>query len=115
MITGNFSGGLNYITKRLPALIIPGLEEPVVNSAGTLQVYPNPADQTVTVEELKITNYRLRITGNESRIFVFDLLGVKIIDLPFSGKVTLSTAALPDGIYLVRCGNAAGKLCVSHR
>ena len=109
LITGNFAGGLNYITKRLPAEIIPGITEQPSQTKTTLLVCPNPADQTVTIE-----NYDLRFTDYESRIFVFNFFGEKLLELPFAGKITISTTAIPNGIYLICCGNAAGKFVVSH-
>ncbi|MDP1623482.1 MAG: T9SS type A sorting domain-containing protein [Bacteroidales bacterium] len=109
LITGNFAGGLNYITKRNPAVIIPGIYE--VNSLpqSSLKVYPNPADHTVTVE----------LTGSpvharRSTIMVFNIFGRQILDLPFSGSITIPVTELPAGIYFIRIGDVTAKMIILH-
>ncbi|MEI7663343.1 MAG: T9SS type A sorting domain-containing protein, partial [Bacteroidota bacterium] len=120
MITGNFSGGLNYITKRTPAGIIPGIGLLTEQPGHVLIVSPNPSDQSATVEYRPTHSsehpdqQNTSCTASFSRILLYNLFGQKLFDLPFTGKITLSTTLLPDGIYLIRTGNATGKLMVSH-
>jgi hypothetical protein len=121
LITGNFAGGLNYITKRLPAEIVPGIKEKTESSAPSIQAFPNPADREVTIieNEYRLLNIEQRISKfrsdrQESSISIYNLFGQKIIDLPFPGKITISTTFLPDGIYFIRSGSTTAKLVVSH-
>ncbi len=117
MITGNFSGGLNYITKRSPAKIISGIEMKVDQPLSRLLVFPNPADQTVTIQAHlsdKTSTGRASLNNDFPHLQVFNLFSQKILEIPFSGKITISTTNLPAGIYLVRCGISANKLVIEH-
>jgi hypothetical protein len=109
LITGNFSGGLNYITKRSSAEIIPGTPELPLWQTGKLKISPNPADQAVT-----IAYPGTRIPDPGSRIVILNLLGQKILEFPFSGIITLSVSALAPGYYIVRIGEATAKLTIRH-
>jgi hypothetical protein len=117
MIIGNFSGGLNYITKRSPAEIIPGIKDAEEQNTTILQVFPNPADQTVTIRSLGSINPATTKSTNRnnfSSIIIYNLFAQKIREIPFSGTVTLSTINLPQGIYLIRYGNIAVKMVINH-
>lgn len=109
MITGNFSGGLNYITKRTGAIIIPGTPEISSAQPGSLNVSPNPADQTVT-----ISSRGRQHRAMASRLVILDHFGRKLLDLPFGGKTTLSVSGFRPGIYLVRSGEAVSRLIIVH-
>jgi hypothetical protein len=109
LITGNFSGGLDYITKRLPARIIPGI--PVINETpfASLVVYPNPADQTITIVAER-TIFPITL----SRGMIFNFLCQKIYEFPFNESINISVATLPAGIYFLRVGNLTSKLVILH-
>ena len=109
LVTGNFSGGINYVTKRAPAEIIPGISKKDLKTTGSLQIFPNPADQTVTIEYSHPF-----IPDPGSRIVIVNLFGQKILEFPFNGKTTISTCALAEGIYLVRCAGEVSKMVVVH-
>ncbi|MFZ4522134.1 MAG: FG-GAP-like repeat-containing protein [Bacteroidales bacterium] len=108
LITGNFSGGLNYITRRLPATIIPGTEEPTAPGTGRLVVFPNPANQSVT-----ISSPQLHTPPPASSLVIMNLPGQKILELPFHGSTTLNIQNLAPGIYLIRSGSLTAKLIIS--
>ena len=120
LITGNFSGGLNYISKRSPAEIIPGIKPKAFQPLLKLHLFPNPADRTVTI--LAPASGRPSIEAAPSSVFsknspsilVYNLFAQKILEVPFSGKLILSTTNLPSGIYMIRCGTASVKLLIEH-
>ena len=117
IITGNFAGGLNYITKRTTATIVPGITAHHEQTNPKLSISPNPADQTVTIEypgyQIPETVLPLHFTP-ASRIIISDLFGRKILEFPFTGKITLATSALPNGIYIIHCGTFTAKLVIGH-
>jgi len=111
LITGNYSGGLNYISKRSLAGLAVYPDLPV----SKLVVTPNPADNLVTITFDKAAPASpAAVPASESRILIRTLVGQLILDLPFPGKITLSTTSLPEGIYLLRCGCSTGKMVVTH-
>ena len=110
MITGNFAGGLHYITKRQPAEIVPGMAEQPGGTNASLSVWPNPADYTVTVQYNE-----LPVTKHPSPIVICNLFGQKVMELPFTGRITLPVSTLPDGMYLIRYHSATAKLIISHQ
>ena len=117
LVTGNFSGGLNYITKRTPAVIIPGISDKPEQPVSRLVLFPNPTDQSVTINAGAINEHATGTdhSGNNfPNLQVFNLFGQKILEIPFAGCSILPTATLPDGIYVVRCGSAVAKLIVRH-
>ncbi len=117
LVTGNFAGGLNYITKRTPAVIIPGIPDKQEQSFSRLLLFPNPTDQSVTIKAGTINEYATGTDypgSNFPNLQVYNLFGQKIFEIPFDGCSTLHTTALPGGIYLVRCGSTVGKLIVRH-
>jgi len=111
LITGNSSGGLNYLTKRSPAEIVPGIGSHSNQIQERILLFPNPADQSVTISAKGSSSV---IGKNLPSLQVFDLFAQKILEIPFPGTVTLSTTNLPAGIYLIRCSSASAKLVVVH-
>jgi hypothetical protein len=107
MITGNFAGGLNYITKRSTPVIIQGIQNPVSAGSGILKVYPNPADNSVTVDSPPLATHAPHLT-------ITDIYGRPVLHIPFSGKSTFSVSALASGIYLIHLGQAISKLVITH-
>ena len=108
MILGNFSGGLNYITKRVQGEIIPGISSENSRALSTLKVYPNPADQSVTVEVPD------DFTRNPSPVMIVNRFGQKVLELLPGAVNTIRTGNLPSGIYVVRCAEASAKLMIVH-
>jgi hypothetical protein len=107
LITGNFSGGLNYITKRIPAEIIPGVAQIKSSHGDSWKVYPNPANLAITIQSYNGSRH-----STSGRIN--NLYGQKILEFPFSGLTTMSVAHLPAGIYVVRIGEVTSKLVIAH-
>ncbi len=109
LITGNFSGGLNYITKRLPAAIIPGTFDTGIILRPSLMIFPNPANQEVT-----IGSQVARMLNSESKLTITNLLGSTILELPYNGVTTISVANTPPGTYFIRIGTATAKVVILH-
>ena len=68
--------------------------------AGSLNVYPNPVDDVVTVEN-----------AEDGLVSVFDFMGRKVASgMAENGKAEIRVSGLASGIYVVRAGNATTKL-----
>jgi PKD repeat protein len=67
------------------------------------QIYPNPASESITITFL---------TEEYFSTALYSLTGTKLISLPFtrSGQISLSTAELPAGIYLLQARGTNGIL-----
>jgi len=107
LIAGNFSGGLNYISKRSPASIIPGLNEISAKINRSLLIYPNPANQ----------NTKIVYPGNPSKSesgYIYNLYGQLVIEFPLKEKTLICTSGFPEGIYLIRCAGMTARLVVIH-
>jgi hypothetical protein len=103
MITGNYSGGLNYISKLAPWSI----SENNQMLPEALKIYPNPANHTVTISYAG--------PYSEDHITILNILGQKIVEFPFSKVATLSVSSLHPGIYFVRVGNSTYRMVISPR
>jgi len=114
LIVGNYSGGLNYISSKPPARIVPGIDQTKSPGKTRLLVFPNPANNRVQVE---LDNPSFFPTNNLSPfqiLFLFDVLGQKIRAYPWRGHQQIDTSLLPDGIYLLRTGPITRKLIIQH-
>lgn len=68
--------------------------------AGSLNVYPNPVDDVVTVEN-----------AEDGLVSVFDFMGRKVASgMAENGKAEIRVSGLASGFYVVRVGNATTKL-----
>jgi hypothetical protein len=106
MITGNFSGGLNYITKRTPAEIIPGAGEIIKHQRVSIKIYPNPASQTITIQ---MPEYNRHTIGSIDNFY-----GQKVLSFPFYRTAIVNVSTLPAGIYVIRIGEVTAKLIIAH-
>jgi hypothetical protein len=94
--------------------LVTGTDDHPAN-ANLLQVYPNPADDEVFME------FPDPVSGSV-RVFIYNNLGAlaKTVDVPgAAGYKVISTASLPDGIYIIRAVSGTSllgtqKLNVSH-
>lgn len=69
------------------------------NRTNGFQIYPNPADDKVTVEGDDI-----------SLVGIYDMVGCKLYDVEVTSKsVTIPSGALPSGIYLVEVVYSNGR------
>lgn len=140
MITGNFSGGLNYLSKLSPAPIIPGINDQEPDQKAVMHIHPNPADQSVNISiqpgysgaasaDISASNASVPFSGQSGSSFssnqlsgpdkllilgMYDFLGRKIAEYRFTTSLTIPTAELRDGIYLLRCGTLLEKLIIRH-
>ena len=65
----------------------------------TMDVYPNPASETLTIEA-------------EGLVTIVDVMGRTVRTLFVENKQTLNVQELPSGIYFVKAGNAVKKIMV---
>lgn len=115
LITGNFSGGLNYITKRSKPEIIPAVSGLIPGDVPGLRVYPNPADDKVCITLLRPTFAHATSRQAEScSIAIFNCLGQMIQVIPMTESITLSTSDFPEGLYFIRYQSATTKILIRH-
>jgi hypothetical protein len=107
LIAGNFSGGLNYITKRNPAIIIPGTQESTPQHSNALMVFPNPADREVSIRLDGVSTHPL--AGRIENMF-----GQSMLEFYLPCSVAIPLSGLPAGMYIVRLGAYTAKLIISH-
>jgi len=68
----------------------------VDKSFGTLAVYPNPFNQTITVENLE----------NATQITISNILGQTVLAIPVTNaSMVINTADLEKGIYIITAKN----------
>jgi len=118
MITGNFSGGLNYVSKRQSAEIIPGLAVRSATPGPGISAYPNPADDHITITQARAETknketFCKSMPGNEP-IRITNFLGQQVGEFSCQDPLIISTTHLPDGIYMVRAGHHSVKLIIRH-
>ena len=112
MITGNFSGGLNYVSKRPQAIIIPGLKELPARINPSFILYPNPANRNATIV------YPGNFTENSTEYsygYIYNIFGKLILKFPITGKSEISTSDFPEGIYIIRCAGKTTRMVVIHQ
>lgn len=93
LIVGNYSGGLNYFSRRSNPHVIRSLETPKPD----LTVYPNPADKEVFLKFGGSQNFlKLNIT-------LVNSLGQKVYEkiILDHTKISIKTGSLPSGIYVI--------------
>ena len=77
--------------------------------ATALRMYPNPANGNVRLT--------FEAQATRSEVVVYDMAGRKVVAMPVEAGVnaiSLNTAALADGVYMVRMGTSVEKLVVRH-
>ncbi len=77
--------------------------------ATALRMYPNPANGNVRLT--------FEAQASRSEVVVYDMAGRKVMAMPVEAGVnaiSLNTAALADGVYMVRMGTGVEKLVVRH-
>ncbi len=104
VITGNFSGGLNFISKRTPPIIIPGMRELSSTGPHLMTIFPNPAKSVISVQS----------EGYDGTLNVINSTGNIVYSIPFHNQAFIPTSSFPDGIYLVRTGSRSAKLVIIH-
>ncbi|MCK9203839.1 MAG: T9SS type A sorting domain-containing protein [Bacteroidales bacterium] len=131
LLAGNFSGGIQYISSKQPAHIIPGINTVGQMADLQIQITPNPADDKVFIAVynhaatsinglttsylLSPTSYQTITQNSILSLQVFDTFGRILMEVPFTDQMTINTSTLPDGIYLVRIGPTSYKLVIRHR
>jgi hypothetical protein len=96
LITGNYSGGLNYYSSKPPPLVMATYEKPFPGNKNACTVYPVPADASVT---LLITGFH---PGETYIARIVNLAGQTVMTVhPQHPSTIIQTAALPAGFYLL--------------
>jgi hypothetical protein len=108
LITGNFSGGLNYFS----GTISPGITEKRSETSCPFRVFPNPADDFVTIEKESAVGSPQ--SGFEN-IKILDLYGNVLHHYPSGSRITIPVTDFPQGIYIIRWGASARKLIICHK
>ncbi|MCK9421265.1 MAG: T9SS type A sorting domain-containing protein [Bacteroidales bacterium] len=137
LIVGNFCGGLNYISAKPPAQIIPGIDPVCSNDENDFLIFPNPADNKIYIEFTKqplpasqnstfhnilspnsyhLSNTIHSTSSSESiqTLLMLDIFGRTLLEVPLSEHILIDSAHIPDGIYLIRIGSTFRKLVISH-
>ena len=127
--TRDLSGAISYLLEPVDLLIrdrdsvmpspeaplpeLPSSESPIAGVDAkqgiTARVYPNPADNTITIEAagLAAGTYELQIVAADGTIAL-----ARMVTLDAMGRLarTLDVARLPNGYHFVRMENSAGKI-----
>ncbi|MEI6455997.1 MAG: T9SS type A sorting domain-containing protein [bacterium] len=115
LITGNFSGGLKYFS----GTISPGITEKVSESPCPFKVFPNPADDFVTIEEQSAVRSPQSAVGSrqsgDEKIEIMDMFGTILHQYPPGSRITIPVADFPQGIYIIRWGASSTKLIICHK
>lgn len=67
----------------------------------TMQVVPNPARETITLQGIGDT---------PQTVVLYSTAGVKLMEQQASNGTRLDISHLPEGLYLLRCGNRVAKI-----
>jgi hypothetical protein len=79
--------------------ICTGINEP---EQGQVKVYPNPANEQLIIE-----------TARQTDFILYDIMGRQVKkELLQTNKTIIDVSALPEGLYVYRIGNSAGKVQV---
>ena len=108
LIVGNYSGGLNYYSKGKKPQVITSVREKPEPVKNHFTIYPNPADQFV------YGNISSTHTEETFIVNVLDLTGKVVLEAKVNQNFRLPLAGIPSGFYIIRAGNFAQKLIISH-
>ena len=86
-------------------ILVSGIEEAGV-SAFSLQLYPNPARDEISI-------YSAGLSGEKITVMVYDAVGNTVASfIPVTDKTTFSVAEWQAGLYFVKAGNIVQKFSV---
>jgi hypothetical protein len=108
LIVGNYSGGLNYYSNGDKPQVISSIWEKPEPVRNHFTIYPTPADQYVYGS---IGSIR---PGESIFVNILDLTGKIILDTRVNQNFRLTLSGIPSGFYIIRAGNFAQKLIISH-
>ncbi len=108
VIIGNFSGGLNYYSHNSIPKVVSSNQETRKEKVDFLRVYPNPADDYVTLEVCPFS------THENLSIKIINLLGNIIFEQAFHQHIVVNTESLQPGVYIIRIGELSRKLFIRH-
>ena len=108
LIVGNYSGGLNYYSNGDKPQVISSIREKPEPVRNHFTIYPTPADQYVygSIGSLH--------SGESIIVSILDLMGKIILETRVNQNFRLSLSGIPSGFYIIRAGNFAQKLIISH-
>lgn len=105
MITGNFSGGLNFFSVESAPAVTPGISQQSTPSQLSFSFGPNPASDQITIRLFSDKN-------NGTIMKIRDLYGRLIMTSIIRGQSVVKISHLPAGFYLLEAGNTAKKLII---
>jgi hypothetical protein len=106
IISGNFSGGLNFISKRPAPVIIPSYGPELSGPVQRLRLFPNPAADRVTI----------RYSGRaikQTVAHITDLTGRRWKSFQLLPTVTIDVTDLPAGYWIIDAGTDKASLIIS--
>lgn len=107
LITGNFSGGLRYFSKK----IHPGVNDQERTNKNSLLVYPNPADHQIVISS------STPVIGSSAKLYtcqIYNSFGQTVFNQKIDLPARITTTGFPQGLYLIRLENFLWKLIIRH-
>jgi len=95
LVTGNFSGGLNYFSYNEPPQVLLSINKLPESVNHTFSVYPNPAKNNLTI------HLRNKSSGTGYHAEILDLLGKRVFSCNECIPGSISLPDLPEGLYLI--------------
>jgi len=98
LITGNYSGGLNFYSRKNKAVVNIGFDELQNNYIENIKLFPNPADESFTIQISEFSE------NNNTEFLIMDLCGKVILSKQkiTSSQINIQTVNYPNGIYFCK-------------
>ena len=98
LITGNYSGGLNFYSRKNKAVVNIGFGELQNNYIENIKLFPNPADESFTIQISEFSE------NNNTAFLMMDLCGKVILSKQkiTSSQIHIQTVNYPNGIYFCK-------------
>jgi len=115
LVIGNYSGGLNYFSKKSYPEVLPGVPHFLAQQMGSFKIFPNPASTTIFIK--LPPDIRIKLLQVEVR----NLFGQSLYSTTIQDSAPISPGYLPNGIYIITLLDLSNsvsfspmKLIVSH-
>ncbi len=102
----------NWMVKLSPPESV-GIQDPI-SSRKALEIFPNPAQQSITVKIGALPSVVLMEAEEEPSlaIHIFDLLGRSLLQLSTQNGRAINISVLPTGLYVITATTTEGKIFV---
>jgi len=100
LIIGSYAGGLRFLQGRKPYPLIMGIQDkPIAAKTETIRVYPNPAQNQLTI----INPY------STIDLIIYDISGKKVFEKRTnSSKIKINISNLSNGFYILKMMHSKG-------